>query len=57
MTATDRANVVVTAILQIIGQALRTDPALRAALAELLADEIDAAVRQATTEIRRDDDG
>jgi hypothetical protein len=55
MTTADRASVAATAVLQIIGQALRTDPALRAALAELLADEIDAAVRQAITEIRRED--
>ena len=56
MTTTDRANVVVTAILQIIGRALQADPALRAELAELLADEIDDAVRQAITEIRLRDE-
>ena len=56
MTTTDRANVAVTAVLQTIGEALRTDRALRAALVELLADEIDDAVRQATTEIRREDE-
>lgn len=55
MTTTDRANVAVTAILQTIGEALRTDLALRAALVELLADEIDGAVRQAVSEIRPED--
>ena len=56
MTTADRANVVVTAALQIIGQALRADPALRAALAELVADEIEDAVRQAISEIRLKDE-
>ena len=46
----------VTAALQIICRALQTSPALRAALAELLADEIDGAVRQAITDIRREDE-
>ena len=57
MIGTDRANVVVTAILQLVGRALQADPALRAELAELLADEIDDAVRQAANEIRLTDDG
>lgn len=52
MTTTDRANVLATAFLQITCRALRTDPALRAELAELLCDEIDNAVRQALSEIR-----
>lgn len=56
MTTTDRANVAVTATLQIICRALQTNPALRAELAELLADEIDGAVRQALTDIRREDE-
>lgn len=56
MSTTDRANVVVTAVVQIICRALQTNPALRAALAELLADEIDDAVRQAIHEIRREDE-
>ena len=37
MITTSHANVVVTAILQIVGRALQADPALRAELAELLA--------------------
>ncbi|MGB9043801.1 MAG: hypothetical protein WCC81_15165 [Pseudolabrys sp.] len=56
MTTTDRANVVVTAVLQTICEALRADPTLRAALAELLADEIDDAVREAVQGIRLKDD-
>lgn len=56
MTVNDLANVAVTAALQIICRALQTNPALRAELAELLADEIDGAVRQAITDIRRRED-
>ena len=56
MTTADRANMAVTAALQVICRALQTNPALRAELAELLADEIDDAVRQAITDIRREDE-
>lgn len=56
MSTTDRANVVVTAFLQIICQALRTDPALRAELAELLCDEYEDIRHQARSEIRLKDD-
>lgn len=56
MITTSHANVVVTAILQIVGRALQADPALRAELAELLADEIADAVREATNEIRLRDE-
>ena len=55
MSTTDHANVVVTAAVQIICQALQTDAALRTQLAALVADEIDAAVRRAIHEIRRED--
>ena len=56
MSTTDRANVAVTAAIQIICRALRTNPALRAELAELLADEIDDAVRQTISDARREDE-
>ena len=52
MSPTNRANLAVTAVLQVIAEALRRDLTLRAALVELLADEIDDAVRQAINDIR-----
>jgi hypothetical protein len=56
MSTTTRANVAVTAILQMICEALRRDPVLCAEIVERLCDEFDDIKREAATEIRPTDE-
>ena len=56
MTTADRANIVITTLLQTICQAVEQDQALRAVLTEILREEFSDVARTAGNEIRHEDE-